>query len=346
MKYIIIVGTRPQFLKLSPLVNKMQMLNLNYIIIHSGQHYDEDMSENLFKTLNIKEPDYLLYITGSTIIEKLCNMMCEIEKICLKENPDKIIVFGDCDTTISGALVANKLKINLIHIEAGMRSYNKDMPEEINRIITDNISNTLLCSTPDSLDKLNNENITKNIYFVGNLQLELLNNCCTMYHNEDILINNNITKNNYVLLTIHREYNTNKKMLEFFFKELKKINKYIIFPIHPRTKKIILTNNILIPENIIQINPVNYLDMTILQRYCCYIITDSGGIQPEANYLNKKCIILRKETEWIYEINNGNNILYDYNTSLDIFINTFLKVPKTYEYKLTLNVSSNILNYL
>ena len=342
MKLLFIVGTRPQFLKLAPLTEHLRQNNINYKVIHTGQHYDKEMSEDLFKVLNIKEPEYLLKRDGNTNIQSLGNMMNKIEEICLKETPDKIIVFGDCDSTIAGAIVAKKLKIYLVHIEAGMRSYNKDMPEEINRLITDHISDLLLCSTQDSIDKLKEENITKNIHYVGNLQLELLKNVSQSYNDKSILTKNNLTENEFVLITIHREYNTNKEMLNKIFLELKKLNIDIIFPIHPRTRNIITNNNIIIPKNIKLIKPVNYLNMTILERYCKFIITDSGGIQPEAWFLGKKCIIMRSETEWIEPLENNNNILYDYKTPLNDFINNFLKI-KIKDNNINYIISSNII---
>ena len=346
MKIISIVGTRPQFLKLAILSQKIEEYkNIEHKIIHTGQHYDSEMSEDIFKILNIKKPDYLLSFDNNlTNIDRLGNMMSEIEKTMIEEKPNKIIVFGDCDTTLAGAYVAKKLKIYLIHIESGMRSYNKEMPEEINRIMTDHISDLLLCSTYDSIENLKKENITKNVYYMGNLQIELLRECCKKYNNKNILNINNIEENNFVLLTIHREYNTNKEILNKIFNELKLINKKIIFPIHPRTLKIIKDNNINIPNNIIIINPVNYLDMTILERYCEYIITDSGGIQPEAWFLGKKCIIMRTETEWIDTLYNNNNILYDYKIPLNLFIEDFLKIKiLNKEYKFNYDI---IYNYL
>ena len=187
MKIITIIGTRPQFLKFAPLSKTFDKNNINNITIHTGQHYDKEMSKDLFKVLEIKEPDYLLTRNGNTSIQSLGNMMNLIEEICLKEKPDKMIVFGYCDSTIAGAIVARKLKIYLIHIEAGMRSYNKDMPEEINRLMTDHISDLLLCSTQDSVEKLKEENIKQNVYYVGNLQLELLKNVCGTYNDKSIL---------------------------------------------------------------------------------------------------------------------------------------------------------------
>jgi len=326
MKILTVVGTRPQFLKLAPLSKKFNEKNVSHIVVHTGQHYDKEMSDDLFKALNIKEPDYLLEKNGSTSIQSLGNMMNEIEKICLKEKPDKLIVFGDCDSTIAGAIVARKLKIYLIHIEAGMRSYNKDMPEEVNRLMTDHISDLLLCSTQDSVDKLKQENVKENVHYVGNLQLELLKNVCDTYNDKSILSENKLIENSFALMTIHREYNTNEKMLKKIFLELKHLDTDIVFPIHPRTKNIIERKNIDIPKNLKLIKPVDYLNMTILERNCKFIITDSGGVQPEAWYLGKKCIIMRSETEWIEPLKNNNNILYDYKTPLNKFIEEFLKI--------------------
>lgn len=335
-KIISIVGTRPQFLKLAMLEQFIKKnTSITHKVIHTGQHYDNDMSNDIFKCLNILDPSYILNIDNKkSNIHKISEMMNEIEKILLAEKPDKIIVFGDCDTTVAGAYVAKKLKIYLVHIESGMRSYNKDMPEEINRIITDHMSDLLLCSTYDSINNLKKENMINNVYYIGNLQIELLKYCCKKYNDKNILIINNLEENNFVLLTIHREYNTNKDMLNKIFNDLNTLQIEIIFPIHPRTLKVVNENNINIPKNIKLIKPVNYLDMTILERYCKYIITDSGGIQPEAWYLEKKCIIMRSETEWKEYLYNDNNILYDYSTPISVFIDNFLNIKiKEHNYK-------------
>ncbi len=345
MKILTIVGTRPQFLKLAPLSKQFEENKIDHIIVHSGQHYNKEMSDDIFKVLNIKNPDYLLDNSKYNGISRLCNMMKNIENICFKEQPDKIIVFGDCDTTLAGSIVAKIMKIYLIHIESGMRSYNKSMPEEINRLISDHVADLLLCSTKDSLDKLQNENIKTNAHYVGNLQLELLQNICENYNNKNILLNNNLTENNYALMTIHRDYNTNKVMLEKIFLELTKLTIDVVFPIHPRTKNIIEQHNIIVPNNVLLIQPVNYLDMTILQRFCNYIITDSGGIQPEAWFLKKKCIIMRTETEWIEPLENNNNIIYDYKTPLNKFIDNFLKID-ILDVNINLHASNNILKLL
>lgn len=345
MKILFIVGTRPQFLKLAPLTKALESENIESIIIHSGQHYDKEMSDDLFNTLEIKTPHYLFEKKGETSIQSLGYMMNEIEKVCLTETPDKLVVFGDCDSTTAGAMVARKLKIYLVHIESGMRSYDKNAPEEINRLITDHISDLLLCSTQESVNRLKQENLTNNVYYVGNLQLELLQNVSGRYNDITILNENNLSENNFALLTIHREYNTNKEMLEKIFSELEKIDINLVFPIHPRTKNIVKSKNINIPKNIKLINPVDYLNMTILERNCKFIITDSGGVQPEAWYLRKKCIIMRNETEWTELLNNNILKLYDYKTPLNEFINDFLKIQID-EVDVDCNVSKNIISKL
>ena len=328
MKIISIVGTRPQFLKLIPLSLEFDKhSDIEHIIIHSGQHYDDNMFKDIFNCLNSQLPDYIFERTGDTTLQNLSYMMLNIEKVVIKEKPNIIIVFGDCDTTTAGAFVANKNNIFLVHIESGMRSYNKQMPEEINRLIVDNISDLLLCSTHDSLINLKKENNNTPTYFVGNLQIDLLSITCKKYNDKNILNKHHIPENNYVLLTIHRAYNTNKKNLSIILDYLKEIDKKIIFPIHPRTLKIIKNERITVPSNIIMIPPVNYLNMTLLEKYCSYIITDSGGIQAEAGFLKKKCIVMRTETEWKQEIINNNNILYDYKTPFKFFINNFLNIP-------------------
>tara|TARA_Y100000741_G_C18263057_1_gene561305 strand:+ start:9692 stop:10735 length:1044 start_codon:yes stop_codon:yes gene_type:complete len=345
MKILSIVGTRPQFLKLAPLSRNIENKGINHIIVHTGQHYDKEMSGDIFKILELPKPNYLLDKRGTTHAEITGNMMIEIEKILLDENPDKVIVYGDCDTTIAGALVAKKLEIFLIHIESGMRSYNKNMPEEINRVMTDHISDMLLCSTPDSVENLNRENIKENVHFVGNLQLDLLQMTIEKYNCKDILVNNQLQEDEFVLMTIHRHYNTNKEVLTKIFLELGQLGITILFPIHPRTRNIINSENIMLPDNIKLINPVNYLDMTILERYCKYIITDSGGVQPEAWYLGKRCIVMRSETEWIEPLDNGNNVLYDYETDLLKFINEFLE-KSVGKINCSHNVSKNIINII
>ena len=290
-KFISIVGTRPQFLKIAPLCYEFKNTNHEHSIIHSGQHYDKELSEQLFKILDIPTPKYHLKRDHSSSIHFFTSLMNELERILTKENPDYVIVYGDCDTTFAGAFVSQKLGIQLIHIEAGMRSYNKTMPEEINRILTDNISNILLCTTKDSVENLKKENIINNVFLVGNLQLDLLK--LTIEKKMSTVPSFNFEIKNYVLLTIHRNYNTTLEALTKIFKSLSLLKTDIIFPLHPRTRKIITDNILVIPPNIKLIKPVSYFEMVSLLQKSSYVITDSGGLQPECWFLNKRCIILR-----------------------------------------------------
>jgi UDP-GlcNAc3NAcA epimerase len=347
MKIISIVGTRPQFLKLAPLSNYIkESTDINHIIIHTGQHYDDEMSEQIFNVLGIPNPNYLLEREdGSSRTQYLSYMMIMIEKIFKKEKPDKVIVFGDCDTTLAGALVCNMMGIYLVHIESGMRSYRRTMPEEVNRVLTDQLSNIRLCSTKYSLKNLNKEMLTENNHYVGNLQHELLKLVIQKYKDESILNKYNLTKNNFVLCTIHRNYNTTKERLEKIANVLGQLNKPILFPIHPRTKNKMKEFNLKFPENVILINPLNYFDLVICEKNCEFIMTDSGGIQAESFFLGKKTIVLRDETEWIDAILAKNNILINWEGNLLKFIKDFLEV-KIEKYEFIDNVSERIIDLI
>jgi UDP-GlcNAc3NAcA epimerase len=343
MKIISIVGTRPQFIKVSILDKELTNHNVDHIIINTGQHYDKEMSGDIFKILFKNVPKYNLNKIGETNVQTLSNMMIEIDKILIKECPDKVIVYGDCDTTLAGALVSHKNNIFLVHIESGMRSYNKNMPEENNRVLVDNISNLLLCSDKNSIINLKNENINK-CYYVGNLHLELLNSCI----NNNLLTNDILKKfninDNFIVLTIHRNYNTSPENLKKILMNIEKINKKIIFLCHPRTKNIIKKLNLNL-INITVIPPINYLDLMSLVKKSEYVITDSGGLQSECWFLKKKCFIYRKETEWIDPIKYKNNILIDYTRDLSKQIEDFLKVPIINTIFNT-NVSSEIIKHI
>ena len=343
MKIISIVGTRPQFIKVSILDQQMKKQNINHIIINTGQHYDKEMSNDIFNLLFEKNPKYNLNKTGNTNVQTLSNMMILIENILLDEKPDKVIVYGDCDTTLAGALVSHKNNIFLVHIESGMRSYNKNMPEENNRILVDNISNLLLCSDRNSMDNLKKENIN-NSYYVGNIHLELLNSCITKnYLINDILKKYNINKN-FIILTIHRNYNTNPDMIKKILSNIEKLNKKILFLCHPRTKNVIKNLNLDF-NNIEILPPTNYLDLISLVQKSEYVITDSGGLQSECWFLKKKCFIYRKETEWLDPIIYNNNMIIEYDKDLKYQIDQFLEKP-IINYTFDTNISNKIIDYL
>ena len=331
-----LVGTRPQFLKLAALDHYIQAHNpFNHFIVHSGQHFDSNMSDIFFKQLNISKPNLTIHRNTKSNISNLSTIMSTLEGFIIENSIDCVIVYGDCDTTLAEAIVANKLGITLVHIEAGMRSYNKNMPEENNRVLTDHLSDILLCPDSRSLENLNKENIHNNIKVVGNLQVELINNILKK-------IGNNKPFSNYGLLTIHRDYNTNEIFLKKIFEDLSNINKPFLFPVHPRTRNIIKSNDIKIPENVYLNDPYDYIEMLSMLNGCDFVVTDSGGLQLESWYLDKKCIVMRSETEWKEPIKSGNSILYDRQTNLDQFIQSFLQTETKYKYNLPVNTSELI----
>ncbi|MDP2683942.1 MAG: UDP-N-acetylglucosamine 2-epimerase (non-hydrolyzing) [bacterium] len=313
-KIISIVGTRPQFIKVAPL-HKILQTKYNHLILHTGQHYDENMSEIFFKQFSLKNPDYCLHVGSGNHGEQSGKMLIEIEKILIKEKPNLVIVYGDTNSTLSGILASSKLHIPTAHIEAGMRSFNRGMPEEINRIVADHLSNINFCVTKSSFNNLVNEGITKNIHHVGDtmydtfLQFNLL-----IKNKKNLLDKYNLVPYKYIITTIHRASNTEiKSNLTSIINALIKSNEKIIFPIHPRTKKYLikysLINKILKSKNIQIINPIGYLELLTLTKYAKKVVTDSGGVQKEAYFLKVPCITLRDETEWIETTENNWNIL-------------------------------------
>ncbi len=311
-KIITIVGARPQFVKAATLSRQFQLLGIEELIVHTGQHFDANMSEVFFGEMEIPKPAYNLDIHGLTHGAMTGRMLEGIEDILLKEKPDGVLVYGDTNSTLAGAIAASKLQIPLIHVEAGLRSYNMAMPEEINRILTDRISNVLFCPTDTAVNNLKREGfdnmpvrIIKNgdvmqdaaIYYAGKAE-----------EKSDILKKINLPK--FILGTIHRQENTDSpENLANIIAGLNEINRQIpvVVPIHPRTRNILAKQNIT-PE-FMPIDPVGYFDMIMLLKSCELVITDSGGVQKEAFFFAKHCITLREQTEWVELVENGFNIL-------------------------------------
>ena len=311
MKIASIVGARPQFIKLAPLSNRLKDIH-DEIIIHTGQHYDTKMSDIFFSELDIKKPDYNLNINKGNHGLQTARMMIDLEQVIINEKPDVIIIFGDTNSTLAGALIGSKLHIPIVHIEAGLRSFNKKMPEEINRIIADHTSDYLFAPTQTAMNNLRSENLIGKSYLTGDIMIESHNYISKKISGTKILDKYELKKNSFYLLTIHRPYNVdNPLVLSNIIKEVGKISKTVIFPIHPRTRNIINFNNIELPKNIRLINPLGYLDFVQLQLGSIKIITDSGGIQKEAYIIKKPCITLRSETEWVETVDSGWNILFN-----------------------------------
>jgi UDP-GlcNAc3NAcA epimerase len=309
MRIFSIVGARPQFIKLAPLSAGLVGLHEEYIV-HTGQHYDYSMSEKIFMDLGIRKPDIHLGTGSGSHASQTAEMMIKLECVMLEKKPDTIIVFGDTNSTLAGALAASKLNIPIIHIEAGLRSYNRSMPEEINRIVADHVSQYLFVPTQTAVDILKKEGLEVNTFFTGDIMVDTMKNNieialqkCRVI--EDLKLENQA----YNLLTLHRNYNVDRiEILEHILDQLGQLTEKIIFPVHPRTRKM-LAANYSVPENIEIIEPQGYLDFITLEYFSKRIITDSGGIQKEAYLLRKPCITLRTETEWVETVREKWNLL-------------------------------------
>lgn len=304
MKVISIIGARPQFIKHTPIQLALKQF-FTAITIHTGQHYDKNMSDVFFNDLNIPQPEYMLNNMGGNHGEQTGNMMKEIEQIVMKERPSVMIVYGDTNSTIAGGLVAAKLHVPLVHIEAGLRSFNKAMPEEVNRIVTDHISDLLFCPSRTAIDNLKKEGITKNVRLCGDVMRDMI-------ILGEKLISERKESFDFYFATIHRPYNTDdKERLLSILDALNGLRLKVILPLHPRTR--ILLGKYGIDEskltNIKFIDPVGYIESVYYQKYCSAVITDSGGVQKEAYWLKKKCVTLRSETEWVETLENGWNKL-------------------------------------
>lgn len=316
MKLLTILGARPQFIKAGSISREIsKSKEIKEVIVHTGQHYDSNMSDIFFEELRIPKPDYNLGIGGKTHGAMTGQMIEKIEEIAFIEKPDCILVYGDTNSTLAGALVASKLHIKLAHVEAGLRSNNLKMPEEVNRIITDRISNILFCPSLNAVENLRNEgfeNFNCKIFNTGDVMLDGL-----LFYKQFAKKPNINLQPNYVLCTIHRAENTDDIInLKKIFKALNKIasKTQIILPIHPRTRKILNENHIDISK-VTVIEPVGYLEMVWLLENCVLVITDSGGLQKEAYFFKKYCVTLRNETEWKELIDSKVNILVGSNTS-------------------------------
>ena len=304
-KIVTILGARPQFVKaavLSRIIKKHN--NIEEIIVHTGQHFDSNMSAIFFDEMMIPKPKYNLEINSMSHGAMTGLMLLEIEKVLIEEVPDAVVVYGDTNSTIAGALAAKKMHIKVVHIEAGLRSFNMKMPEEINRIATDRISDLLSCPTETALDNLKKEGYD-NLQILVEKHGDIMKDAVSYYgqfskEKSSIIIDEKLQKNHFVLATIHRQENTDdEKKLRSIFLGLEEIHKThtVILPMHPRTKAVL--NKLSIHPKIQMIEPVGYYDMLELLKNCSMVITDSGGLQKEAFFNKKQCIVVREETEWV-----------------------------------------------
>jgi UDP-GlcNAc3NAcA epimerase len=322
VKIVTIVGARPQFIKASALSREISKhIDVEEIIIHTGQHFDANMSDIFFEEMDIPKPKYQLEIHSLGHGAMTGRMLEEIEKVLNIEKPDVVLVYGDTNSTLAGALAAKKLHIRVAHVEAGLRSFNMDMPEEINRILTDRISNILFCPTQTAINNLHREgydHFDNHIVLSGDIMYD-----AALYYkskadeNSGILNELNLEKGDYVLATIHRQENTDDlTRLKGIVSALNEINKEkrVIVPLHPRTKKLLNFHQINIDFTII--DPVGYLDMIALTSNAHLVLTDSGGLQKEAFFFGKYCLTMRDQTEWVELVEGGFNSLVGADTKI------------------------------
>jgi UDP-GlcNAc3NAcA epimerase len=327
MKIVTIIGARPQFIKAATVSRAIAEYNkaltkgqerIEEVLVHTGQHYDENMSDVFFEELDIPQPDYHLGIGSANHGAQTGRMLEEIEKVLLKEEPDRVLVYGDTNSTLAGALTAAKLHIPVAHVEAGLRSFNRQMPEEINRVLTDHIADMLFAPTQTAVDNLRNEGISEDkIFLVGDVMYD-----AALYYGgrveekSNILEQYHLQPQQYILTTIHRAENTDDPVrLRAIFEGLSEVAKEtrVVLPLHPRTKAALIRDSLYetVIKSLIVIPPVGYLDMVMLEKNARLIATDSGGVQKEAYFYRVPCVTLREETEWVELVEAGWNVLVE-----------------------------------
>jgi UDP-N-acetylglucosamine 2-epimerase len=312
MKVASIVGVRPQFVKASVVSRELRKKH-EEILIHTGQHYDYQMNRVFFEQLNIPEPNYHLDIGSGPHGYQTGEMLKKIEEVLVKETPDLVLTYGDTNSTLAGALAASKLHIKTAHVESGLRSLDRSMPEEINRILTDHCSDILFCPTANAVENLKKEGIVDNVYLTGDVMVDSL-----LYNREiaeiksTILNDLGLKNKGYLVATIHRASNTddegNLKNIVNAFSEL---NENIVLPLHPRTEKFLKKYGLYdrLKSSVILTQPLGFLEFIKLMNHAKMILTDSGGVQKEAYVLKVPCITLRENTEWVETVEDGWNLL-------------------------------------
>ncbi|WP_202320745.1 non-hydrolyzing UDP-N-acetylglucosamine 2-epimerase [Archaeoglobus neptunius] len=311
MKVVSIVGARPNFIKLAPLSKEIRK-EFDEVVVHTGQHYDYEMDRVFFEQLEIPDPDYHLGVGSGTHGYQTGEMVKKIEEVLFKEEPDLVIVFGDTNSTLAGALAAVKLHIKVAHVEAGLRSFDRKMPEEINRVLTDHCSDLLFCPTERAVENLKREGIVRGVHLTGDVMVDAVKqNIKIAEEKSRILDQLGLEPEEYFLATVHRAENTDnaerlKHIVEAFCE-----TENLVFPCHPRTENRLKNFGLweTVVKNVNVIRPVGYLDMLVLEKNARKVITDSGGVQKEAYILRVPCITLRETTEWVETVEDGWNVL-------------------------------------
>ena len=311
MKVVSVVGARPQFIKAATMSRELRKRHHEFLV-HTGQHYDYEMSGVFFDGLEIPRPDVNLSVGSGPHGGQTGAMLEGIERILLTERPNWLLVYGDTNSTLAGALAASKLQISVVHVEAGLRSFNRRMPEEVNRVIADHLSELLLCPSRTAINNLAAEGLTRNVHLVGDVMLDALN--CAREHVRKvapvILDRLGLKERRYLLVTVHRSENTDDvERLSGILQALNALDETVVFPVHPRTRKVIEAGGHKLLAHVRLIDPVSYFEMVSLTGLARLVLTDSGGLQKEAYWLGVPCITLREETEWIETVETGWNTL-------------------------------------
>ncbi len=319
MKVVTVVGARPQFIKAAPVSKALRETGHQEFLVHTGQHYDYEMSQIFFEELHIPKPDVNLEIGSGSHGRQTGRMLIHLEEVMQQQKPDLVLVYGDTNSTLAGALAAVKLHLPLAHVEAGLRSFNRRMPEEHNRVLTDHCADLLFCPTQTATDNLSREGITQNVHLVGDTMYDAVLQFAPIANRRSTILSDmNLKPKDYSLATVHRPYNTDiPENLRNILTAFLEIGEPIIFPVHPRTRKHIEALNVPTFQhaNIQFIDPVGYLDMLVLEQHARLILTDSGGMQKEAYFFEVPCLTLRPETEWVETVEAGWNIVVGANQS-------------------------------
>ena len=316
MKVLTIVGARPQFIKAAPVSKALREAGHKEILVHTGQHYDDGMSRVFFDEMKIPEPNVNLGVGSGSHGWQTGQMLMLLEKVMQQHQPDWVLVYGDTNSTLAGALAACKLPLPIAHVEAGLRSFNRGMPEEHNRVLTDHCASLLFCPTQTAVNNLEREGITRAVRLVGDTMFDAVLQFTEIANQRsEILDKLKVKSKGYLLATLHRPYNTDvPDNLRNILNAFADMNDPIVFPVHPRSRKMIAELNKTIDmegvgDNLMMIEPVGYLDMLMLEQHANLILTDSGGVQKEAYFFSVPCITLRPETEWVETLGAGWNVV-------------------------------------
>lgn len=314
MNILTIVGARPQFIKAAPVSRALRPRH-SEVLVHTGQHYDANMSDIFFAELGSAEPDINLGIGSGSHGQQTGRMLMAIEEVLLAQRPDWVLVYGDTNSTLAGALAAVKLDVPVAHVEAGLRSFNRAMPEEHNRVLTDHCADLLFCPTQTAVDLLRAEGVTSGVHLVGDVMVDVLRQHASLARQRStVLARLGLARQGYLLATVHRPYNTdapnNLRAIFAAFGEIAlRSGRPVVLPLHPRTRGQMAALSLAAPDGVRLIEPVGYLDMLALEQDAALILTDSGGIQKEAYTFGVPCVTLRPETEWVETVQAGWNMV-------------------------------------